>query len=281
MEESEITRNKLLEIWNSNMKEVPHWSLYLQAGDLVTEVDSDRVFSGASMIKTFVLRAVLHHIQAGRLQWSDKVLISEDHLAVGDGLLRYWASPQIMELLQVCGLMINVSDNAATNAVVDHIGGIEFFNDTLSELGYSSSRLRGWVGGRHHDPRRENWKADPSLPTAEGLSVVTAREHGECVDALMQDRICSGILRGQNDSRSLARHVVSEAQFAHKTGTIDGVRHDGGRIELADHEYLDVHVLTDGRERPASVDDLACRAMASSMRKTLKVLGYDELVVGS
>lgn len=97
----------------------------------------------------------------------------------------------------------------------------------------------------------------------------------------MQDRICSEILKGQNDSRSLARHLVSEAQFAHKIGTIDGVRHDGGRIELADHEYLDVHVLTDGRERPASVDDLACRTMASSMRETLKVLGYEELVMGS
>ena len=80
--------------------------------------------------------------------------------------------------------------------------------------------------------------------------------------------------------RLLARPLVDETPFAHKTGSVGGVRHDGGVLLPGTPDALAVHCFTDGDERDELVDDVATTAMGRAMVRTLTLLGLDHLVVG-
>lgn len=276
---SPVSPEVIAGIWHESLRGIDNYSFYVATPDLVVEFDAERVFSGASMVKTFLLHVVSDQVRLGNLSWAESVTVDAQHCAQGDGLIRHWPLPQNLTLLQASGLMIAVSDNVATNAIVDHLGGTERANDLISSLGYEKSSLRSWVGGRHRDPRRDTWTVSDGLINAAGLSVVTAREHAECVRAVMADDVCAGLLAGQNDRRSLSRHLAEGVDFAHKTGTVDGLRHDGGRFVLDGSDYLDVHVFTDGPSRDEAVDDYACRAMGRGMRETLRAFGLGSMTL--
>ena len=55
---------------------------------------------------------------------------------------------------------------------------------------------------------------------------------------------------------SLARPLVDDTPFAHKTGSVGGVRHDGGVLLPGTPDALTVHCFTDGPERDELVDDV-------------------------
>ena len=78
--------------------------------------------------------------------------MTPEHVAVGDGVLATWPLPVTLPLHAVAQLMTALSDNTATNAVVDTLGGLEVVNDALAAAG-CASRMRRWVTGRHSDPR--------------------------------------------------------------------------------------------------------------------------------
>ena len=91
--------------------------------------------------------------------------VTPEHVAVGDGVLAHWPLPVTLPLHAVAQLMTAISDNTATNVVVDTLGGLEVVNDALADAGLAS-RMRRWVTGRHSDPRCDDLGllALPALP---------------------------------------------------------------------------------------------------------------------
>ena len=175
-------------------------------------------------------------------------------------MLATWPLPVTLPLHAVAQLMTALSDNTATNAVVDTLGGLEAVNDALAAAG-CATRMRRWVTGRYADPRCDSWDSSPSLPSRAGLSVVVPREHAAVVDRLVTEprhANARAMLEQQWHRDSLARPLVDDTPFAHKTGCVGGVRHDGGVLLPGTPDALTVHCFTDGPERDELVDDVAC-----------------------
>jgi beta-lactamase class A len=200
---------------------------------------------------------------------------------VGDGVLATWPLPLRLPLHVVAQLMTALSDNTATNVVVDVLGGLEVVNDALA-AGGQASRMRRWVTGRHSDPRCDSWDATAELPSRAGLSVVVPLEHAASIDRMVADArygVARGMLEQQWHNDSLARHLRDETPFAHKTGSVGGVRHDGGVLLPGTPDALAVHVFTDGPERDETVDDPACVAIGRALAGTLEALGLGDLLI--
>jgi beta-lactamase class A len=267
-------------IWDEELAEVPAWSLVLRGHGVEVDVRGDLAYSGASTIKTFLLEEASLAVDAGRLSWDQPVAVTPEHVAVGDGVLAAWPLPVALPLQAVAQLMTALSDNTATNAVVDTLGGLEVVNDALAVAG-CSTRMRRWVTGRYADPRCDSWEASPSLPSRAGLSVVVPREHAAAVDRLVTETrhaTARAMLEQQWHRDSLARPLADGAPFAHKTGSVGGVRHDGGVLMPGTPDALAVHCFTDGAERDELVDDVATSAMGRAMARTLGLLGLGRLV---
>ncbi len=271
----------LVAIWEAELASLPAWSLVLSGRGVEVDVRGDLAYSGASTIKTFLLEQASLGVSVGRLSWGDPVTVTPEHVAVGDGVLASWPLPVTLPLHAVAQLMTAMSDNTATNVVVDVLGGLEVVNDALDAAG-CRSRMRRWVTGRYSDPRCDIWDSSPSLPSRAGLSVVVPAEHASAISRMVTDprhAVARTMLEQQLHVDSLARHVRDETPFAHKTGSVGGVRHDGGVLLPGTGDALTVHCFTDGPDRDESVDDAALVAMGRAMARTLVLLGLGELVI--
>lgn len=275
-----VETGDIVAIWEAELASVPAWSLVLRARGVALDVRGDLAYSGASTIKTFLLEQASLAVAAGSLAWDTAASVTPEHVAVGDGVLATWPLPVTLPLHAVAQLMTALSDNTATNAVVDMLGGLEVVNDALAAAG-CTTRMRRWVTGRYADPRADSWDSSPSLPSRAGLSVVVPREHAAAVDRLVTEpahTTARTMLEQQWHRDSLARCLVDETPFAHKTGSVGGVRHDGGVLLPGTPDALTVHCFTDGSERDELVDDAASVGMGRAMAHTLRQLGLGSLV---
>jgi beta-lactamase class A len=243
--------------------------------ELLTERDPARLFSGASLIKTPIAALVTEDVAAGRRAWDEPVAIDDEMRAPGDGLLRSLELPRSIALDEALMLMIAVSDNSATNALVALLGGLDAVNERLRDAGWSS-RIRRWIGGRH--AVADDLPADPALPSAAGASRICISDHQDALARVLAlDEGSGRAFEAQQDRRALARGLSADARFAHKTATVGRVRHDAG-VLLGEHGALWVACLIDGGPPEEHVDHPACIAMGAAMADTLRALGLESLL---
>lgn len=103
-------------------------------------VNADATTATASTIKTPILIEVFRQIEAGTLSLDDRMTVTEAAMTKGSGILRDLSLGVELSLRDVAVLMIVVSDNTATNMLID-LCGKERINQTIAELGFSRTKL--------------------------------------------------------------------------------------------------------------------------------------------
>ena len=88
---------------------------------VLAEVDGERVVAAASTIKVPILVAVLRLVARGDLGLADSVQLGDDRVG-GSGPLAALASVTQLQVGELLDLMITLSDNDATNALLDLVG---------------------------------------------------------------------------------------------------------------------------------------------------------------
>ncbi|MEY9981511.1 beta-lactamase class A [Bradyrhizobium yuanmingense] len=101
---------------------------------------ADKSTSTASCIKLQILIALMNEVEKGHQSLDTMITVKASDLVVGSGVLRYLSPGVTMSLLDVATLMIVLSDNSATNIVIDLIG-LGTINRVISDIGLKSTRL--------------------------------------------------------------------------------------------------------------------------------------------
>jgi len=103
---------------------------------------ADEVLPTASSIKIAILAELYHQVQQGKLKLGDLYTLQSSDLVGGSGVAGA-LTPGVtrLTLRDVAALMISVSDNSATNVIIDRIG-MENVNALLDSLGLTHTRLR-------------------------------------------------------------------------------------------------------------------------------------------
>lgn len=122
------------------------------ARDLRTDealgINQREAFPTASMIKLPVLVELFHQVQEGRLSLDDwREVRQADHVG-GSGLLRHMTAGIRLPIRDLAYLMISVSDNTATNLVIDLVG-IDAVNRRMAALGRDGLVLRHPIDFAH------------------------------------------------------------------------------------------------------------------------------------
>ncbi len=125
------------------------WGVYarhLDTGETVA-IRADEVMPAQSSVKVCVLLAYTKKTRLGDDDPDRRVtLLSEDH-ALGSGVLRYLAPGLSPTLDDLAWLMIVLSDNIATLALIRELGGREVVNAAMDELGVPHPRVRDSLEG--------------------------------------------------------------------------------------------------------------------------------------
>jgi beta-lactamase class A len=214
-------------------------------GGAAIRANADLPLPTASAVKLYLLAALFAADAAGRLSLDERVAYSADHYTRGSGVLKLLAPGLAPTLRDHARLMIAVSDNVATNAVIRALGGPAAANAAIHALPVAlpATELRGYI--------------DFSVPAPGGFAVSSADDFTAVLAAVFAHR-CSGsaahddeiywTLRRQQLRSMIPRHlpcseyaeefgVEEHNRCGTKSGSMPGVRVDVGLVETRRHAW--------------------------------------------
>jgi len=100
----------------------------------------DNVMPTASLIKVPVLTALYRAAHEGRVSLADRIRYGGEHRCLGSGVLSRMTPGVEMLVRDAAVLMIIISDNSATNMVIDLVG-LKQVNDTMRGLGLQQTTI--------------------------------------------------------------------------------------------------------------------------------------------
>ncbi len=106
----------------------------------VTEVAADEAMPLGSVFKLFVLGTLADAVAAGEISWDDEIVIRDELKSIPSGILQDEADGTVKTVREVAELMISISDNTATDHLIDLLGR-ERIEAHLPELGLTEPEL--------------------------------------------------------------------------------------------------------------------------------------------
>ena len=179
----------------------------------------------ASVIKIPIMVTAFRDIAAGRLDANETVSISQADKMPSCGALSYMHDGLEVTLSDLITLMIILSDNTATNLLIDRLTP-DHVNRTMEALGVPGIALRRRL-------------FEPEL-SAQGIqNTVTARGIGTLLERMATGALLGKALDDRMIDIMLNQRLNGKLPFflhgkgircAHKTGEDDGITHDAGII---------------------------------------------------
>jgi beta-lactamase class A len=192
----------------------------------------DDVFPQASSIKICVLAELYRQAQQGKLKLTDLYTVNAADL-VPDSDIMNGLTPGVtrITLRDLATMMVAVSDNSATNVLIDRVG-MENVNAFLSAQGLHDTRLRRkMMDLKAAAEGREN----VSTPN-EMSKLLQALYRGEILNKGMTDDFFK-VLSTHKES-FIPRSLPEDLKVANKPGELEGVRNDSGVIFVDKRPYI-------------------------------------------
>jgi beta-lactamase class A len=207
-------------------------------------VRPDEVFAQASSIKIAVLADLYLQAQQGKLKLTDLYTVQSSDL-VPDSDIMGGLTPGVtrITLRDLATMMVAVSDNSATNVLIDRVG-MENVNAMLDSLGLAHTRLRR--------------KMMDLAAAKEGRENVSSpREMMTLLGAIYRGKVLNKesaadffkVLSTNKDSW-IPRDLPAGLKIANKPGELEAVRNDSGLVFVEGRPYI-ICVMTSflGNER--------------------------------
>jgi beta-lactamase class A len=195
-------------------------------------IHADEIMPQASSIKIAVLANLYLQAQQGKLKLSDEYTVRKEDLVAGSDIM-LGLTPGItrLTLRDLATMMVAVSDNSATNVLIDRLG-IENVNAMLESLGLHATRLRRkMMDLKAAGEGREN--------------VSTPREMMTLLETLYRGKLLNKELT-EDFMKMLSTHKASallqglpdDAVAATKPGELEAVRNDSGIVLVKNRPYV-------------------------------------------
>ncbi|MCL6480444.1 MAG: class A beta-lactamase-related serine hydrolase [Firmicutes bacterium] len=200
-------------------------------------VNADTVFPQASSIKIPILIELYRQAQQGRIRLSERIELRRNQTTGGSGVLqRFGDGTSMLALRDLAMLMIVLSDNTATNILIDRLG-MDRVNALLRDSGLAATRLQ-----------RRMMDADAGRASRENLS--TPREMIDLLERLYRGQLLDAEHTAQvmellsyPKPSPLRTGLPAQVPLANKPGGIPGVRCDSGLVLLESRPYA-ISVMT-------------------------------------
>jgi beta-lactamase class A len=223
------------------------------------QLRGDEVFPQASSIKTALLAELYHQVQSGKLKLSDPYTVQASDL-VPDSDIMGGLTPGVtrLTLRDLATMVVAVSDNSATNVLIDKVG-MDSVNALMDSLGLPHTRLR-----------RKMMDLKAASEGRENIS--TPNEMATLLDQLYRGKVLSQELTADffkilstHKSSFLARDLPDDLKIANKPGELEGVRNDSGVVFVQNRPYV-LCVMTTYLRRERDGEDAIGKISAEAYR---------------
>ncbi|WP_339377755.1 serine hydrolase, partial [Merismopedia glauca] len=193
----------------------------LDSGNYVN-LAGDTAISAASTIKVPVLVALLQDVDAGKVRLNEELTLTSKVIGSGSGAIQYQKIGSKFTVLEVATKMIVISDNTATNMIIERLGGQEKLNSRFQSWGLTTTAIKNPL------PDLEGTNTTSPKDLVEVMAMVN---RGELVSMRSRDRML-GIMRQTVTNTLLPQGLGKGSTIAHKTGDIGSVVGDVGLIDM-------------------------------------------------
>lgn len=204
------------------------------------ELNIDEKFETASTVKSYILGCLFDEAEKGHKHLDDMLTYTKDAFVDGSGLLRSLDVGVTMTVKNIATLMIIVSDNIATNMIIDYLG-IDTINAFMQAEGFYDTVL-------HNRLDFEKYRL---------LGTSTPRDYGRLFEKIARGELVSkeasaqmlGIFKQQHYNSMITKRfpqaLIDEDTYeeeliyvASKSGSMNACRNDGGIVSTPYGNYV-------------------------------------------
>ena len=213
---------------------------HLETGERFA-MNADHEFYAASIIKMPIMSAVYREQLAARLNLHDRLTLHAQDQVGGSGILQLLTPGAVLTIQDLLTLMITVSDNAATNMLIDTLT-LPVIQASMAEDGMTSSTIRN--------------KLQTVPAVFNGRNMITAQDvatwcrkvaKGELVSLFASVQMVNVLKRQQYRNKLPALlpdpdNPVAGGlplwEMANKTGMVKDIEHDAGILYLPGASFV-------------------------------------------
>lgn len=255
---NELTQlsDELVKLNKSKTSVAGFYAIDLDSGDYV-DVNANKSFSAASIIKVPVLVSLMAACERGEASLDDMLELKKELVTEGSGYLQWRKLGSKISARNAAQLMITISDNTATNMLIEYLGGKSKLNREFKSWGLKETRIMNYLVD----------KEGTNVTSPFDLCFLMARvDKGDILND--ESKTFMYDLMGHCKNRSMLPSGIglidSQAEIIHKTGTIGIMVGDAGIIKTPSGKRLAMAVQVQRRYNDSSASYLIRRMVALS-----------------
>ena len=220
-----------------------------QTGKYV-DINADKPYSAASIIKIPVLLELFKSIENKELSLKDKFILKDIFRASGSGELQFKEENSLYTIDELARRMMRDSDNSATNILMYLTGGSTNVNRAMREWGMKTSHITNWLPDLEGDNKTTAKEMATMLFNIENPNFLSLSSREYIIDYLSDIR----------NNRLIYAGLPSDALFIHKTGDIGKMLGDAGIVYTSGGERYIIVVLVNRPYNSAAGKDFIVKA---------------------
>lgn len=204
----------------------------------ILDINSDEVFDSASCIKVYILVEFFKQVYYGKKNLNDILKYEKENYTNGSGILQYLSEGLELKSIDIATLMMIISDNVATNIMIDYLG-IDNINNTIKELNCNDTKIFSKFGSTKGRP----------------FSVTSAKDYAHIFELINNEKLWDksiskhiiDILKNQKYHEMLGDGIPEiyrkvDNEFVNyvisKSGKHKSIRNDGGIVSTKYGNYI-------------------------------------------
>ena len=221
--------------------------------------NENRKYVSASMIKLLILAEFIEQIDNKEITLETKYILKEEDIVDGSGIIKNMTIGTEFEYDTLALYMIMYSDNTATNVLID-ILGMDRINEKSKKLGLKDAQL---------NRKMMHWNGTENYINSKDIEIILKGFINNSIGSEKMCQKCIDYLLKTIDNDAIAKGLPSGTKFAHKTGELTKIRHDGG-IVFSKLKYIiiiltkDFEDINDANELMSNISYIAYNIMENS-----------------
>ncbi len=195
-------------------------------------INGNKKVQSASIIKILIMVELMYRVSKNDFSLSEKIYVPNTLKTDGDGILKELLMDHYFSLQELMILMIILSDNQATNILIELLG-IENINQTAKKLGLNETSL----GRKMMDIEARKNGYDNYTSANDTAHLLKLIYNGELIDESFSQLMLNTLLKQQQGER-LQRYLPNNIKIAHKCGELENLENDAGIFFLSNKTYI-------------------------------------------
>ncbi|MDP2415167.1 serine hydrolase [Daejeonella sp.] len=195
-------------------------------------INENIIFTQASAIKIPILMEVYKQAHEKKFALSDIRQLLPSNTVAGSGILNVMVDPVNLSIRNLCVLMIGLSDNSATNTLIELVG-MKNVTNTMQSLGFSNTRLQRKMIDQPASLRNEENLSTP----AEAVRIMKLLHEGKFIDKATSEEILSILKNNPISNSKIANGLPANIKLAFKPGGMGGVSTEWAIVYLSNRPY--------------------------------------------